>query len=95
MDAKYEGNEKSYCHIFLRRSDMRLEIKHQLVAFREKGSEKMIKQIWIASESNMDLYDLIGIVIDNLGITIEQIINLDYARENDRKEIRLEYEVNK
>ncbi len=60
-----------------------------------KGSEKMTKQVWIASESNMDLYDLIGIVIDNLGITIEQIVNLDYAREDSRKEIRLEYEVNK
>lgn len=55
----------------------------------------MIKQIWITSESNMDLYDLICIVIDNLGITIEQIVNLDYAREDGRKEIRLEYEVNK
>lgn len=66
-----------------------------LVFFEWKEVNKMIKQIWIASESNMDLYDLIGIVIDNLGITIEQIINLDYAREDDRKEIRLEYEVNK
>ncbi|WP_346676739.1 hypothetical protein [Ligilactobacillus aviarius] len=55
----------------------------------------MTKQVWIASESNMDLYDLIGIVIDNLGITIEQIVNLDYAREDSRKEIRLEYEANK
>ena len=60
-----------------------------------KGSDKMTKQIWLASESNMDLYDLIGIVIDNLGITVGQIVNFDYARENDRKEIRLEYEVNK
>lgn len=71
---------------------MRMPIRHPLVGFSQKGSEKMIKQIWIASESNMDLYDLIGIVIDNLGITIEQIVNLDYAREDSRKEIR---EVNK
>lgn len=55
----------------------------------------MIKQIWIASESNIDLYDLINILIDNLGITVGQIVNFDYSRENDRKEIRLEYEVNK
>ena len=55
----------------------------------------MIKQLWIASESNIDLYDLINILIDNLGITVDQIVNFDYARENDRKEIRLEYEVDK
>lgn len=55
----------------------------------------MVKQVWIASESNIDLYDLINILIDNLGITVGQIVNFDYAREDNRKEIRLEYEVNK
>ena len=54
----------------------------------------MVKQVWIASESNIDLYDLINILIDNLGITVGQIVNFD-AREDNRKEIRLEYEVNK
>lgn len=53
----------------------------------------MVKNIWIASDLPLNLVELIKKIFNDLEIEDNQIVNFDYARENDRYEFHLEYEM--
>lgn len=53
----------------------------------------MVKNIWIASDLPLNLVELIKKIFNDLEIKDNQIVNFDYARENDRYEFHLEYEM--